>query len=245
MKFVFSKNFDLPKNQLENVVINFYREGEILSSGRNEIRIFQVGDSRINVKSFKVPNTINQIAYKYFRKSKAQRSFEYASILAEKGIGTPMPIAYAEETGAVFGRSFYLCEQLECELTFRDLTANDIEILKDFTRFTFELHEKNIEFLDHSPGNTLIKKINSEYQFFLVDLNRMNFRSLNFEDRMKNFSRLSSEKAIIQIMATEYARLYDKPEAVVFQKMWHYTNEFQEKFQRKRRLKKKLKFWKK
>ena len=31
-------------------------------------------------------------------------------------------------------------------------------ILRQFTRFSFNLHEKGIEFLDHSPGNTLIKK---------------------------------------------------------------------------------------
>ena len=33
---------------------------------------------------------------------------------------------------------------------------NRIEILKAFTRFTYEMHEKQIHFLDHSAGNTLI-----------------------------------------------------------------------------------------
>lgn len=245
MKFIFSDKSSLPEAEIRNLVENFDRSGEVISSGRNEIRIFQLGDKKINIKSFKTPNAVNKIAYRYFRKSKAQRSFEYASILTEKGIGTPLPIAYAKAGGATFGRSFYICEQLECDLTFRDLTEKDEEILKAFSRFTFELHEKEIEFLDHSPGNTLIRKSESAYEFFLVDLNRMNFRSLDFEARMKNFSRLTSEKAIVEIMATEYARLIGKSEDIVFNKMWSYTNQFQEKFQRKKRLKKKLKFWKK
>lgn len=244
MKFIFSDKSSLPEAEIRNLVENFDRSGEVISSGRNEIRIFQLGNKKINIKSFKTPNAVNRIAYRYFRKSKAQRSFEYASILTEKGIGTPLPIAYAEVGGATFGRSFYICEQLECDLTFRDLNEKDEEILKAFSRFTFELHEKEIEFLDHSPGNTLIRKSESAYKFFLVDLNRMNFRSLDFEARMKNFSRLTSERAIVEIMATEYARLIGKPEDIVFNKMWFYTNQFQEKFQRKKRLKKKLKFWK-
>jgi hypothetical protein len=118
------------------------------------------------------------------------------------------------------------------------------EILRAFTRFTFELHEKKIEFLDHSPGNTLIKEHNGKFKFFLVDLNRMNFKELSFVERMKNFSRLTPKKEMIEVMSNEYANLINKPEADVFEEMWMYTNDFQKKFKRKRELKKKLKFWK-
>ena len=104
--------------------------------------------------------------------------------------------------------------------------------------------EKNIEFLDHSPGNTLIQIDGEGFQFFLVDLNRMNFKRLDFKQRMKNFSRLTPNKEMIQIMANEYSQLTAWNENEVFETMWGYTQEFQEKFFRKKRLKKKLKFWK-
>ncbi|GHA43899.1 hypothetical protein GCM10007103_26390 [Salinimicrobium marinum] len=107
------------------------------------------------------------------------------------------------------------------------------------------LHEKEVEFLDHSPGNTLIKKKGEGYLFSLVDLNRMNFRSLDFDTRMKNLSRLTPKKEMIVIIANEYAKLFKKPEAEVFEKLWFYTTDFQARFQRKKILKKKLKFWKK
>ncbi len=244
MKIIVSDQFQNRISNLSSLLKNFSSTGRILSSGRNEIRIVEQDNLQINIKSFRIPNLVNKIAYSYFRKSKAQRSFEYASILTKKGIGTPLPIAYAEEKAATFGKSFYICEHLNCDFTFRDLTANDQEILAEFTRFTYELHENKIEFLDHSPGNTLIKKGEQEYKFYLVDLNRMNFRNLDFDNRMKNFARLTSEKKIVKIMAATYSKLYGKPEELVFEKMWFYTNQFQEKFQRKKRLKKKLKFWK-
>lgn len=245
MKFVFSKNLPVSERGLKDLVFNFHKTGEVLSSGRNQIKIFNLDDQKVNIKSFKIPNRINKIAYKFFRKSKAQRSFEYASKLLDKGIGTPLPLGYAEKSNSItFGSSYYLCSHLEYDLTYRDLTLEQEEILRSFTRFTFELHEKEIEFLDHSPGNTLINKVEGNYKFYLVDLNRMNFRELNFEERMLNFSRLTPKKEMVEVMADEYSKLMNKPRSEVFEKMWFYTSQFQEKFHRKKRLKKKLKFWK-
>jgi hypothetical protein len=63
---------------------------ELFWKDRNVIKLFDLNGQTINIKSFKVPNIVNK-AYKYFRKSKAKRSFEYATILLENGIGTPQP----------------------------------------------------------------------------------------------------------------------------------------------------------
>ena len=97
--------------------------------------------------------------------------------------------------------------------------------------------------MDHSPGNTLIKEVGeNKYEFYLVDLNRMNFHDLmSFDQRMKNFSRLTPQKEMVEIMAKEYAKLYQKSEQETIDKMWFYTEEFQQKFQLKQARKKKLK----
>lgn len=251
MKVVFSEKFVVYRKQLLEILSNFETSGEVLSTGRNKIKIFDLDGSKINIKSFKVPNAVNKIAYKYFRKSKAERSFYFAKQLIKKGIGTPYPIGYIEENADItFGKSYYISEHLVPDLTYRELVhqpnyPDHENILREFTRFTFQLHEKKVEFLDHSPGNTLIVKENGRYQFFLVDLNRMNFKEMDLDARMKNFSRLTPKKEMVAIMANEYAKLYDKPEREVFDAMWGYTSSFQEKFQRKKRIKKKLKFWKK
>jgi hypothetical protein len=50
---------------------------------------------------------------------------------------------------------------------------------------------------------------------------------------------------MIEVMSNEYARLSGENEALVFETMWKLTADFQFRFHRKKRIKKKLKFWKK
>lgn len=252
MKVFFSKEYQDKKEGILAIINNFDREGELFGSGaRNKIKTFPVDGKVINIKSFKVPNAINKVAYRFLRKSKAERSFTYAHRLLSKEIGTPKPVAYAEESSKLtFKKSFYISEHFKSDLTFRELVQDPHfpqweAILRAFTRFTFLLHEKEVEFLDHSPGNTLIRLNEGAYEFFLVDLNRMNFKKMDFESRMKNFSRLTPKKEMVEIMANEYAIHYQRAEKEVYEKMWFYTRDFQERFHRKKALKKKLKFWKK
>lgn len=238
----------IEKSSLNTIIKNFNESGVLFGDGkRNKIKLFEVDGKTINVKSFKIPNLVNSVIYKYFRKSKAKRSFEFATLLIEKGIGTPEPIAYFENLSWLgLQDSYYVSEHLASELTFRELVQipeypeNEL-ILRQFTQFCCLLHEKGIEFKDHSPGNTLIKKdSNGSYSFYLVDLNRMEFHQImSFELRMKNLCRLTPKKEMIEIMANEYANCSGENEAVVFSALWKYTTEFQQKFHRKRALKQK------
>jgi len=252
-KFKFSSAI-ISSKEILSLFKNFHTTGELLGNGqRNKIKLFDINGKTINIKSFKIPNLINKIAYKYFRKSKARRSFEFATILLQKGIGTPQPIAFLENFNFMgLKDSYYASEHLVTDLTYRELVEipdypDHENILRQFTRFSFNLHELGIEFLDHSPGNTLIKKNPAgNYDFFLVDLNRMEFHeSMTFEMRMKNLRRLTPLKEMVEVMSNEYAKLYTESEQRTFDTLWQYTSDFQEQFYRKKRLKKKLKFWKK
>jgi len=246
--------FQNQQSNLSQCIAHFDTTGTLFGDGkRNKIKLFDLDGSSINIKSFKVPNIINQVAYKFLRKSKARRSYEFANTLLQYGIGTPQPIAFAENfTFVGLEKSYYISEHLQTELTFRELVEvptypDHDNILRQFVQFCYRLHEKGVEFLDHSPGNTLIKKVGEgQYDFFLVDLNRMNFHaSMPFEMRMKNLSRLTPKKEMIAVMANEYAKLYkEKPEAEIFEKMWFFTNDFQIKFHKKIRLKKLFRFGK-
>lgn len=243
--------FQSHKLVLDGIIKNFDTKGEPFGNQeRNSLKLFKFDGKTINVKSFRVPNLVNQIAYKFFRKSKAERSFEYANKLVELGIDTPQPIAYYEFTSPfLFKKSYYISEQVNDNLTYRELTTdfdypNHEDILRAFTRFTYNLHEKGIHFLDHSPGNTLIVLNNGDYKFYLVDLNRMEFKPLDFETRIKNFERLTIHKSMVEVMSDEYAKCSGEDYNKVFNLMWQETEDFQEKYHRKIRLKKKLKFWK-
>lgn len=255
MNFKVNPIFTTNTEPLLDIIKSFNYSGILFGNGqRNIIKLFDLEDKTINIKSFKIPHLINKIAYRYFRKSKARRSFEFANRLLELGVGTPQPIAYFENYNLIgLEKSFYISEHLECDLTFRELVEipdypDHENILRQFTRFSFDLHQKGIEFLDHSPGNTLIKKnAANRYDFFLVDLNRMEFhKSMDFETRMKNLSRLTPLKEMVVVMSNEYAKCYNEAsEEKILATLWKFTADFQEQFYRKKRLKKKLKFWKK
>lgn len=251
MKSFFITQQGTEGDKIHDLIKNFNHKGKLFDDRkRNKIKIFDLNGKKINIKSFKIPNLINKIAYKYFRKSKARRSFEYANKLIEFGFRTPQPIAFFENYDFIGLRySYYVSEHLQADLTYRELVEipdypDSDTILRQFTRFSFELHQKGVEFKDHSPGNTLIKKeADNSYQFFLVDLNRMEFHdSMPFALRMKNLCRLTPHKEMVAVMSNEYAKVSGESEALIFETLWKMTSDFQYRFHRKKRIKKKLLF---
>jgi hypothetical protein len=64
--------------------------------------------------------------------------------------------------------------------------------------------------LDYSPGNTLINKKEGDYEFNIIDLNRMKFREISFVLGLKNFRQLDTDLTTIELIAKEYAKLNGK-----------------------------------
>lgn len=240
--------------ELKEIIKNFYNSGEILVKGdRNLIKVFSYQGKSIAVKSFKKPSLLNAFIYKFLRDSKAKRSYLNGIFLDSKNIGTPKPIAFYENF-SFFGlkESFYVCENLQYDFMFRKVfegmeTNNQEKVLRAITNFTFEMHENGILFLDHSPGNTLIKIDNKgHYKCFLIDLNRMTFKqNLTLRSRIKNMNKLTPEVNMLKIIANEYSKLVCVDEYVVRELLYNETKKFYEMFTKKQELKKKLFFWKK
>ncbi|MEL1241958.1 lipopolysaccharide kinase InaA family protein [Flavobacterium flavipallidum] len=255
MKIEFSSHFLDKKEEILKYINDFNKQGTVLYGGtRNLIKTFDVSDGLvINVKAFKIPKFFNQFVYAYIRKSKARRSFENANYLINHGFCTPKPIAFIEEKNW-FGlqKSYYISEQLEMDLMFRGLTTNTDypgfdKILKAFAQFSYRLHEKGIEFIDNTSGNTLIKKgEDGRYEFYLVDLNRMNFhQNMSFELRMTNMAKLTSNEKVLKIICAEYAKLIHKEEHLVYETLKQKADNFQYSFHKRRELKNKILFWRK
>ncbi|QNK78898.1 Kdo domain containing protein [Winogradskyella sp. PAMC22761] len=245
-------NSTLTKEQLMHAIENFDQQGEMIGNGyRNVIKILTIGGERYNIKEFKVPNLVNKIVYRFFRKSKAERSFLYAKRLLKAGILTPTPEAFVEyKSPFTFGSSYYISKQLEYDFTIRKLvddpTCDDYDnILRKFTQFTYRLHQNGIHFLDHSPGNTLIKKEGDDYKFYLVDLNRMDFKTLSYDERLANFARLSPKDYMLEVLSDEYAKLIGKPREEVKERMLFFSQKFSLSFKKKEAFKRKYFFWRK
>ena len=100
--------------------------------------------------------------------------------------------------------------------------------------------------MDHSLGNTLIKKVGGKYEFFLVDLNRMKFHSMSFKERMKNFAKLSPKNLMLDIMSEEYAKHYQvKTMEEIVNTMYFYSLKFSKYYVKLEDFKKKYYFWRK
>ncbi len=244
MGIYLSKKYTSFKDDILTIISDFDTYDNSFDTGkRNSIKKVDIKGTTFVIKSFKKPLIFNQFVYRYIRKSKAKRSFEYASKLLQLGIKTPPSVAYIENFNFIgLQKSYYISEFIPYDITFRTLIdepdyPDHQKIVEGFTKFTFDLHEKGVEFLDHSPGNTLIVKKQNQYEFYLVDLNRMKFRVLDYEQRLKNFARLTRKKTLIEKIASCYAPLIHKNETEVFEKMWFYNQQFHKKFDNEKRLK--------
>ena len=189
----------------------FFEENQnIIKNNRNIIKKLRFGEIETVTKSFKTPNFIQGMIYKFFRKTKAKRSFEHSLLLNQKGVKTPEPLCYIE----VFDRfrlrqSYFISRQINYDFTLDLVTQKEVEnhkdILKSFIDFTYNLHKKNIMHLDYVVGNICVKKIDKGYDFFLVDLNRLYKGIVSSKTGVKNLKRISKDPEIIKILAEEYA----------------------------------------
>ena len=94
-------------------------------------------------------------------------------------------------------------------------------------------------FLDHSRSNTLIKKNNNGYTFYLIDLNRMRFKSLTLKERLKNFKRLKMNDEVLNKVSEYYADLIKIDKQLIFKSIKKYS----ENFENNRIFRKRLKFF--
>ncbi|MEA2100199.1 MAG: lipopolysaccharide kinase InaA family protein [Campylobacterota bacterium] len=185
----------------------------ILFKKRNTIKIIEFTNTKYVVKSFKIPHLLNKIVYKFFRESKAKRSYENSVKLLELGINTPKPIGYSEFSSLFFFKeSFYVSEffdyDFEIRALFKDKNFSDREnILKEFTKFSVNLHNKGVYHIDYSPGNILIKKVNGIYIFNIIDVNRMKFLDFDIDLRMKSMSKLTSNIDDNKLILKYYAEI--------------------------------------
>ena len=216
IKHELNKNYENIKDFLLNIKYYFQNNFNTIHKARNELKVIEYRKLKMVVKSFKIPNFINQIVYAYFRDSKAKKSYKNAIKLINLGINTPKPVGYIEfYKNFLFKDSFFISEKLDYLFTIReplrDLNFVDRElILKRFVVFTYNLHKKGIYHKDYSAGNILVfKNERGEYDFSLVDINRMEFKYINLELALDNFAKLWLDEVNLYFIAKEYAKLSD------------------------------------
>ena len=213
MKSIFvNPKYPQLQTYMEQLPVRWDRgEGKIIYKSRNELREMEFEGITLVVKAFRKPNFINQLAYGVLRPSKAYRSYHYAQMLLDKGIGTPEPVAfYTQRKGLLFDRSFYACLKSECPYTYIHLMKGDHphqeRILKAIARVTARIHDLGWIHRDYSRGNILFCETPEEVKIEIIDLNRIRFQKVDMEEGCKNFERLPGNPEMLRIMAEEYAQ---------------------------------------
>jgi len=222
--------YEVPNERLKDFVLNIknyfkQEKNHVIYDKRNVIKLVEFEGKKYVVKSFKTPHLLNQIVYRFFRDSKARRSFDNSYKLRKLGINTPEPVGYIEfPTRFRFKESFYISAFFDFDFEIRavlnDKNFEDREnILKRFIEYTYQLHQKKVHHIDYSPGNILIKKVASDYQFSIIDVNRMEFVPFDDDLRMQNLAKLSNDKEDNAFMAKYYAKIAKLDETLLLDKL--------------------------
>lgn len=217
MKVYINSKYDYISDFIYSIPEIFQKEGKTIYEARNTIKTFDINGLTINIKYFQKPNIVNRFVYKYIRKSKAERSYQNALRILDKGVRTPEPIAYIETyKKRLFDGSYYVSIHEQVDGTMKEIYKcsknQSKDLIRAFTSFTANIHKKGILHKDYSPGNILFKKTEDGYHFYLVDLNRMKFKKINILSSCKSFSRIYVDRDVLHFIGEEYSkkRKYNK-----------------------------------
>lgn len=220
-------------------------KGEIVYSGRNLVRRFLIQGVPVIAKRFKRVNFFQQIAYTFFRSTKAERAFRYAGIFRARGIETPHEIAYIETSEhGLFTVGYFICLACPDPPAFPFLVPKedyDKELAIDLISFIISMHEKGIIHGDLNFGNFLFRKSpdTGHYLFQAIDINRSLFFDTCPGNNMclKNLSTITHRRDLFEFMVREYARQRKWDENETLSRTTYYLEKLERKRKRKQQIK--------
>ncbi len=243
-KLILNPKFNNFKKELLNIRNIFNNSHESIHKARNELKIIELDGIKCVVKSFKIPHFINKVAYTFFRDGKAKKSYLNAIKLMELNVNTPEPIGIIEFFSAgLLSESYFISIYEPYDFTIREVFHHEVDnptkVLKQFVKFTYDIHQKNVWHVDYSLGNILITKLkNGFYEFSLVDINRMRFKTISALNGLKNFSKFwAKDNNDLITIAKEYASLSNFKEKKAIEIVINEAKSLKSKVNLKRRLK--------
>lgn len=204
-------------NNFQSALLNikeiFTSSDETIHKARNELKVIDINGIKCVVKSFKVPHILNRIAYTFFRDGKAKKSYKNAIELISLKVETPQPIGVIEfYKDGLLAESYFISIYEPYKFTIREVfhhkVENTEEILKQFAKFTYDIHQKGVWHVDYSLGNILITPKDNLYNFSLVDINRMKFKKISGYEGLKNLNKFwAKNEHDLEFLAKEYAKI--------------------------------------
>jgi len=199
---------------IKHIPENFCNSGILLHTGRNEIRLVEVKGEKIVIKSFDKITLANRLIFGISKWSKANKAFNNSLRLLKKGISTPEPVAYINvyHKGLLI-HCYYIClfsEYRSIEELFLLPVAEVEEGLKAFAHFTLGLYKAGVYHGDYNLSNVMYLQSGHNFNFTLIDINRMQFRSYSQKRAFRNLQRLQLPVEKLSIVVAQVARESNK-----------------------------------
>lgn len=244
-KIIIHPDFSELEKFIKQLPDDFEKAGTLIYDGRNQIRCYEQQGFSLAVKRYKIPLFVNRLDYTFLRPSKARRAYDYALKLEELGFDTPAPVGYIEiyENG-LFKQGYFISLMVDAtQIRFCGEVPEPERsvLLREFAAYTARLHQKGVFHIDYSPGNILFHKEGAHYRFYLIDLNRMKFDITDRSVLMRNFERITEDKEELRRIAEGYADVLHKDRESIVAEAYLCQKKFQEKQEKKRRLKRLIK----
>lgn len=246
-KTLLNPKYNNLKTFVDRIPEIFEDTGEVIYTGRNLIKVFDVDGLKVNVKRYAIPIFFNKIAYSFFRMPKGLRAYKYPYVLLDKGINTPEPIAYIEERKlGLIRHSYFISIQSPYTSYLYEIGNLEVEeiegLAKALALFTSDMHKKGVYHKDYSPGNILCGLEGGEPSFTLVDINRMRFGEVTLEEGCANFARLWGQPSFFRYMAEVYAKDQNADVEYCTERIMHYRTKFWKSFSKRKKIKYNLKY---
>ncbi|MFY0256163.1 lipopolysaccharide kinase InaA family protein [Chitinophaga sp. 30R24] len=211
VRIALAPQYEFLRGYIQEIPISFNLMGNVIHDSRNVIRVDTQHNIKLVIKSYQHIYLFNRFCYATLRPSKAKRAFIHAKRLIDNGFMTPEPIAYIEcIEGYQLRDSYFICaytDYHQLQDMFGLPATEQQHILNRLAGFTYRLHQRNIYHKDYSVSNILYKKNGDEYDFELVDNNRIKFSRESFDYRMKNLRRLDLPLSLLSFFCLQYAEV--------------------------------------
>ena len=166
----------LPNGFIAQVPALFDNGGTLIHNARNQIRVFDVEGSSVNIKKYCIAPIVNRWLYSAgWRTPKAVSTYRNALKILENGFLTPKPYGYIlEYTRGILGFSYFISEQIQ-DMHPMGYGSHPEDLIKAVAQLTADMHQKGLLHIDFTPNNILFAQKNGKYIFSLVDINRFRF----------------------------------------------------------------------
>ncbi len=222
-------------------------EGAVLHDGRNRVVAFEHEGVRYVVKRFRRANLAQQVAYTFFRPSKARRAYAYAARLRALGIDTPREVAYMErQRCGLFTVGYFVSEECTWPSAIDPLVRAeqfDKPLALAVAALLVQMHSQGVLHGDINLSNILYHPAASgSYAFALIDTNRSRFTQgwPSDEACLHNLTRLTHRRDLLQFIAQEYARRRGWDPEQTAQTLQEDVKDFERRIERKKKWERRL-----